>query len=64
MTNSVKRFFKELKRVRWIKSKVLAKNFITVIIFVIISSLILFSVTLLFTSIWTQLGVGIDGKAN
>ncbi len=57
--SNIKGFFKELKRIRWPEGKEAWKVFVISLIFVIISSLILFVITFTFTNIWNSLGVGI-----
>ena len=55
----IKKFFRELKRVRWPDGKTTQSAFWRVILFVAIGSLFLFGLTWLFTVIWTAGGVGI-----
>ena len=57
----VKRFFKELKRVRWPSAKESSSLFVKVLLFVGISSLILFALAIGLTALWNDLGVGING---
>ncbi len=56
----LKMFVKELKRVRWISIKESNKTFFIVLVFVAITSLILFFIAIGFTSTWSNLGVGIN----
>ncbi|MCK5807011.1 MAG: preprotein translocase subunit SecE [Mycoplasmataceae bacterium] len=60
--NSIKKFIKELKRVRWPSAKDGNKTFFTILIFVSIASVILFSLAIGLTSLWNSWGVGINGK--
>lgn len=57
--NRVKRFFKELKRVRWPIAKDTNIAFWKSMIFIIITSLVLFGVALAFTALWKAFNVGI-----
>ena len=57
--NAVKGFFKELKRVRWPNSSVAWKTFWTTLLFIIIAGLVLFLITLGFTTMWEKIGVGL-----
>ncbi len=57
--NRVKRFFKELKRVRWPKVKETNVAFWKSMCFIIITSLVLFAIALAFTALWKTFGVGI-----
>ena len=57
----LKMFIKELKRIRWISFKETNKVFLVVTIFIIITSLILFFIAIGFTSMWSDLGVGLNG---
>ena len=59
--NKIKRFVKELKRVRWPKAKDANKSFYITMIFIIITSLILFGLAIGLTIVWDDLGVGIHG---
>ncbi len=59
LPNNTKGFFKELKRVRWLKSEESGKMFRNTLIFVIIASLVLFLITYGFTNLWTVMGVGV-----
>lgn len=56
---NVKRFLKELKRVRWPSAEETSKAFWKSIIFIIICALVLFGFTLAFSSLWQSMGVGI-----
>ena len=58
---NIKNFLKELKRVRWPSIKKSNKTFINVLIFVLISSIALFIVSLGMTFLWNAWGVGING---
>ena len=60
--NSLKKFLKELKRVRWPSSKEGNKIFATILIFVSIASLILFGLAIGLTTLWNEWGVGLNGK--
>ena len=60
--NVIKKFIKELKRVRWPSSKEGNKTFLTILIFVLIASIILFSFAIGLTTLWNGWGVGINGK--
>lgn len=55
----IKRFFKELKRVRWPQTKDTNSAFLKSIIFVIISALVLFGVAIAFTWLWQWFGIGL-----
>lgn len=57
--NHLKRFLKELKRSRWPSVKDTNIAFWKSIIFVIITSLVLFGIALAFTALWKAIGVGI-----
>ncbi len=57
--NEIKGFFKELKRVRWPKAAESWKIFWTALLFIIIASIILFFITLGFTTLWNTWGVGL-----
>ncbi len=57
--NAVKGFFKELKRVRWPNANVAWKTFWTTILFIAIAGLVLFLITISFTTMWEKLGVGL-----
>ena len=59
--NTIKKFFKELKRVRWPSAKEGNTTFRNALIFIGISSLILFGLAVGFTVLWSNWGVGIDG---
>lgn len=59
--NTIKKFFKELKRVRWPSGKEGASTFAKSVIFIAVTSLILFGLSMGFTMLWNDLGVGIDG---
>lgn len=59
--NTVKKFFKELKRVRWPSGKEGANTFIKSVIFIGVASLILFGLAIGFTMLWNDWGVGING---
>jgi len=55
----IKKFFKELKRVRWASGKDGWKTFWTSSLFIAIAALILFGLAILFTSLWAAGGIGI-----
>ena len=59
--NSLKKFLKELKRVRWPKAGEANKTFYTAMVFIIITSLILFGLAIGLTIAWNNWGVGING---
>lgn len=59
--NTIKKFFKELKRVRWPSGKEGASTFVKSVIFISVSSLILFGMAIGFTMLWNDWGVGING---
>lgn len=59
MKNSFKRFFKELKRVKWPKPSEANNTFLKVCIFVFIASLILFFLAIGLSALWSAWGVGI-----
>lgn len=59
--NYIKKFLKELKRVRWPSSKDGNKNFRNALIFIGITSMILFGLSLGFTIMWNNWGVGLNG---
>ena len=61
MINWLKKFFKELKRVRWPTGPAAASTFFTSISFIIIGSVVLFGVAIGFTTLWSMLGVGLNG---
>ncbi len=54
----VKRFFKELKRVRWPEINETNSAFFKSIIFIIVASLVLFGLGITFVAIWNALGIG------
>ncbi|CAM9115582.1 preprotein translocase subunit SecE [Mycoplasma marinum] len=57
--NEIKGFFKELKRVRWPNGSESFKIFWTSLIFIIIAAIVLFLITLGFTTLWEKWGVGL-----
>jgi len=57
--NKIKRFFKELKRVRWPSGKEGWKTFFKSSAFIIVSALILFGIAIAFTALWASGGIGI-----
>ncbi|CAM9106245.1 preprotein translocase subunit SecE [Mycoplasma todarodis] len=57
--DNVKGFFKELKRVRWPSGSVAWKTFWVTLIFIAIASIVLFLITLGFTTLWDKWGVGL-----
>lgn len=61
MFNWIKKFFKELKRVRWPTGKESSKTFFTSMTFIIIASVVLFGIAIGFTTLWSVMGVGLNG---
>lgn len=59
--DSVKKFFKELKRVRWPKAAEANKSYGQVILFAVITALVLFGIAIGFAALWDAWGVGIHG---
>ena len=59
MKNSFKRFFKELKRVKWPKPSEASTTFWKVCIFVFLASLTLFLLAFGLSALWIAWGVGI-----
>ncbi len=59
--NWIKKFFKEIKRVRWPSAKENNKTFIIVMAFVSVAALILFGIAIGFTTLWNIWGVGLNG---
>ena len=59
--NAIKRFFKEIKRVRWPKGKDATKTFWNTILFIVITSLVLFGLSVGLMAMWNEWGVGING---
>lgn len=59
--NTLKKFFKELKRVRWPSAKDGNKTFINALIFIGISALVLFGLAVGLTVLWNDWGVGLNG---
>jgi preprotein translocase SecE subunit len=57
----IKMFIKELKRVRWTPLKIANKDFLVVLFFIFLNSIFLFGVAFIFTTIWSNLGVGLNG---
>ncbi len=57
--DNIKGFFKELKRVRWPSGAVAWKTFWVTLIFIAIASIVLFLITLGFTTLWDKWGVGL-----
>ncbi|TCG10533.1 preprotein translocase subunit SecE [Mycoplasma todarodis] len=57
--DNVKGFFKELKRVRWPSGSVAWKTFWVTLIFIAIAAIVLFLITLGFTTLWDKWGVGL-----
>lgn len=55
----LKRWIKELKRVRWPSSKTATTAFWKSVIFVTISSLAIFGATILFAMLWKSMGIGV-----
>ena len=58
----IRRFVKELKRVRWPSIKDANKIFIKVIIFITIISLALLLFSYAFTEMWNSMGAGLSPK--
>ena len=58
---SIKKFIKELKRVRWPSAKEGNKTFRTSVIFITIASLVLFALAIVLSLVWSGLGVGLNG---
>ncbi len=58
---SIKKFIKELKRVRWPSANEGNKTFIKTLIFVLIASLVLFGLSLALSMLWNNWGVGLNG---
>ncbi|NQZ65774.1 MAG: preprotein translocase subunit SecE [Mycoplasmatales bacterium] len=58
---SIKKFFKELKRVRWPSANEGNKTFARTLVFIIIASLILFGLALGLSIMWNNWGVGLNG---
>ena len=59
--NTIKKFFKELKRVRWPSAETGTKTFLVVLVFITIISLILFGLAIGLTILWNDWGVGLNG---
>ena len=59
--NWLKKFFKEIKRVRWPKPAEANKTFFTSIIFIATAAIILFIIAIAFTALWNTWGVGLNG---
>lgn len=55
----VKRFFKELKRVKWPTASQTGRAYSTILLFVIITSLVLFGLAIGLIQMWEKLGVGV-----
>ena len=61
MWDWIKKFIKEIKRVRFPSAQEANKTFLTSMIFIIIASLVLFGIAIGFTALWNRLGVGLNG---
>ncbi|WKX02652.1 preprotein translocase subunit SecE [Candidatus Mycoplasma mahonii] len=59
--NWLKKIVKEIKRVRWPTANDANRTYVITLIFMIISSLILFGVAIGFTTLWSTWGVGLNG---
>lgn len=59
--NVIKKFFKELKRVRWPKGEEATDIFWKTLLFIAIFAIVLFGIAIGFTALWDKLGVGING---
>lgn len=59
--DSIKKFFKELKRVRWPKPVEANKSFRGVIIFATVAALVLFGIAVGLAALWNAWGVGLNG---
>lgn len=57
----IKRFFKELKRVRWPSAKEGNTTFRNALIFIGIAAIILFGLAVGLTVLWNDWGVGLNG---
>lgn len=57
--NKVKRFFKELKRVKWPTPKESGKTWLTTVVFVSIVALILFALATVLLLMWKKIGIGV-----
>lgn len=55
----IKRFVKELKRVRWPSAEVAGKSFLKSTIFIAVSALVIFGITIGFAMLWSTMGVGL-----
>lgn len=55
----IKRFFKELKRVKWPTAKESGKTWTTTVVFVTIVALILFALATVLLLMWKKLGLGV-----
>lgn len=61
MRNWIKKFVKEIKRVKFPSGSETNKTFLTSMTFIIVASLVLFGIAIGFTALWNQLGVGLNG---
>lgn len=61
MLNWLKKFLKEIKRVKFPTGEEANKTFWTSIVFIGIASLVLFGIAIGFTAMWNELGVGLNG---
>lgn len=59
--DSIKKFFKELKRVRWPKAEEANSTFWKTVVFIFICAIVLFGIAIGFTALWDAWGVGING---
>ncbi|MCR8613367.1 MAG: preprotein translocase subunit SecE [Mycoplasma sp.] len=59
MKNSIKRFLKEFKRMKWPTTKEFFFFFSLSLVFLIITSLFFYGVSLLFTHLWDSIGVSL-----
>lgn len=59
--DAIKKFFKELKRVRWPKGAEASNTFWKTTLFILICALALFGIAIGFTALWDAWGVGING---
>ena len=61
MKNRIKKFIKEIKRVKFPSGAETNKTFLTSMTFIVIASIVLFGIAIAFTALWNQLGVGLNG---
>lgn len=57
--NKIKRFVKEIKRVKWPTGKEAGKTWTTTVVFVTIISLALFGLATVLLLMWQGIGVGV-----